>query len=987
MKRILAILLAIVFVATPLTALATRDVYEVALSFTYSKDGTTIPYRVILPENYSDTKKYPMLLFLHGAGERGNDNKSQFVNCVQYISDNLPEECIIVAPQCPTDQQWVDVGFSKGTFSFNNVAESNELKAVVSIVGEVQTAYSIDSDRIYATGLSMGGYGTWDLMSRHNDIFAAAMPICGGGDPNQADILKHTPLYIFHGDVDDVVPVTGSRNMVNALKEQGSTSYEYSELIGWDHGVWNEAYKTEGILEKLFSHKLSDRYPISDKPATVSGNLALNKETSVSGLEVDDGRFTSDLAVDGDETTRVSFARDKDEQWLIVDLGAEYSVKTVEIAFAQRVSSYAIWTSVDGIDYTKVYTVSGLEDEISAADKIELETPVTARYVKYQQLDRIIFDDYPDWGEFSGGINEFRVFSADDKDFSQMISTAKTFLSGINKGDSRYDRTERYCDQLEAYIKRSNFDYVKANGLYDALEAVMAEDFVTNLAFKKSYETYGIYTQDNVAAYPDEEGKSLTDGISADSEANYDNQAFVGFNTQTDEYIAKGYASVTVDLGEEYSVNKFVARVSSENDTNKNAGVGVISNVSFFVSKDGTTWKKAGSATPVLSSDDGDTNATLTLESSVLARYIQYRFKSTTPWMMISEVEAYEGAPTNDDFWKDSSGDLTFVLSDDETYYIVSACDEDATTVVIPETYKGLPVKEIGENAFYEHSNLTSVTILNSVTTIRYNAFGGCVGLTSVTISDSVTTIENYAFGYCINLSNVHIPASVTSLNVRAFNDCDSLETITVDSENDVYYSVNNCIIEKFSKTLVIGIKPSVIPDDGSVVSIGESAFYQCYALESITIPDSITSIGHTAFYDCDSLTSITIPDSVTTMGMYVFYSCENLTDIYCEAESQPGGWDTSSGWLGNCKATVHWGVGNNDPIDPPSEEKPKVIKGDINGKDGIDSMDYVLLKRAYFGTYTLKDIKVGDINDSGVIDSMDYVLLKRVYFGTYVIK
>ncbi len=649
MKKIIALLLVLLLLATPLTVLASRDVYEVALKFTYTKDGTTIPYRVILPENYSDAKDYPMLLFLHGAGERGNDNESQFVNCVQYISDNLPEDCIIVAPQCPTDQQWVDVGFSKGTFSFNDVAESNELKAVVGIVGEVQTIYSIDSDRIYVAGLSMGGYGTWDLMSRHNDIFAAAVPICGGGDPGQADILKHTPLYIFHGDVDDVVPVTGSRNMVNALEAAGSTTYEYTELIGWGHGVWNEAFKTEGLFTKLFSHKLSDRYPASENPNVSSGNLALNKLTTVSGLEVNDGRFTSDLAVDGDTSTRVSFARDKDEQWLTVDLGANYLVKSVEIAFYQRVSSYAVWTSLNGTDYTKQYEISGLQDEISANDVIEFDNAVNARYVKYQQLDRIIFDSNPSWGEFSGGISEFRVFSVDNKNYSEIITTAENLLSKINKSDSRYARVLKYSDQLKAYTKRANFDYTKANGLYDALESVMQEEAVMNLVYQQSYTTSGIYTVDNVASYPDEEGITLTDGVIADSSAIYDNQAFVGFNTHTEEYASLGYAAITVDLGETYSVDKFVARVSSENESNTAAGVKLIANFEFYVSKDGTNWTKAGSATPALSPDEGDTNATLVLEKSVIARYVQYRFTSATSWMMVSEVEVYEGEPADEE--------------------------------------------------------------------------------------------------------------------------------------------------------------------------------------------------------------------------------------------------------------------------------------------------------------------------------------------------
>ena len=204
--------------------------------------------------------------------------------------------------------------------------------------------------------------------------------------------------------------------------------------------------------------------------------------------------------------------------------------------------------------------------------------------------------------------------------------------------------------------------------------------------------------------------------------------------------------------------------------------------------------------------------------------------------------------------------------------------------IVLPESisYKGniYNVTSIGEDAFEGCDALTSITIPEGVTSIGYSAFNKCSSLTSITIPDSVINIANYAFSDCSSLASIVIPKSVTKIDNCAFYNCSSLENIAVEEGNPVYHSAGNCLIETKSKTLIVGCKNSVIPDDGSVTSIGNYAFYNCSSLTSIVISVGVTSIGYKAFYNCSSLTSITIPEGVTSIGDYAFSYCSSLTSI-----------------------------------------------------------------------------------------------------------
>lgn len=340
--------------------------------------------------------------------------------------------------------------------------------------------------------------------------------------------------------------------------------------------------------------------------------------------------------------------------------------------------------------------------------------------------------------------------------------------------------------------------------------------------------------------------------------------------------------------------------------------------------------------------------------------------------------------------------------------------------------------------------------IPSGVKIIGYAAFSNMENWKTVTLPDSVVEIEADAFWSCKQLQTINIPKNVAVIE-NPFGGCGALTSINVAADNKNFKFENGCLIDINAKSLVSGFVQSVIPNDGSVEIVGYKAFSGLRDLSEITLSDSVKVVSESAFFMCDNLKTvqlgegvekiedlafescigletITIPASVNTMGDSVFEGCTKLNKIVCGATQQPAGWCET--WKGNCKAQVVWATPvdpeppvvdpsnpsdpsddpsddpSNDPSDDPSEDPsddpsnpddpsqggdepdaPSTDKGDINGNGSIDSMDYVFLKRAYFGTYKLSDIAIGDINGNGSIDSMDYVFLKRAYFGTYAIK
>lgn len=230
-------------------------------SFEFTNSSGTLPYRVLFPENYDAAKSYPLVLVLHGAGERGNDNKSQLIHGSDlFLKKEVREKfsAIVVFPQCPEESYWSNVKKERLENSFNftftpNGEPTQAMQMLKAFIPELRNKYNIDQKRMYVGGLSMGGMGTLELVRRNPNMFAAAFAICGGAHPDTAPQLTSTQWWFFHGDSDVVVDYQHSVNMVNALKAEGE-DVKFSTYEGVNHNSWENAFAEPELLPWLFSH-------------------------------------------------------------------------------------------------------------------------------------------------------------------------------------------------------------------------------------------------------------------------------------------------------------------------------------------------------------------------------------------------------------------------------------------------------------------------------------------------------------------------------------------------------------------------------------------------------------------------------------------------------------------------------------------------------------------------------------------------------------
>jgi predicted peptidase len=241
--------------AQPAAALAAFE----ARTFTDEQSGHLLPYRVLWPQGYdqSKKKKYPLVLFLHGAGERGDDNQLQLTHGTPLFLDNQEEfPAIVLMPQCATDDYWAQMVKDEDQRRYNfNERPNPSLAAVQKLLHTFIDTEKVDPDRVYLMGLSMGGMGTFELLAREPQTFAAAVPICGGTNPALVALYaKQVPLWIFHGTDDGVVAVKNSRRIVQQLATLGIVP-RYTEYPGVNHNSWDHAFAEPKLLKWLFGER------------------------------------------------------------------------------------------------------------------------------------------------------------------------------------------------------------------------------------------------------------------------------------------------------------------------------------------------------------------------------------------------------------------------------------------------------------------------------------------------------------------------------------------------------------------------------------------------------------------------------------------------------------------------------------------------------------------------------------------------------------
>jgi predicted peptidase len=230
----------------------------------YEFTGTAklrMPYRLLTPKTLSPGSAYPLVLFFHGSGERGDDNQKQLQHAVGRFAtpDSRGEyPCFVVAPQCPTlldNQQTMWTGERERMRLMKLAPEAAApLRTALELLIAIQEKFPIDADRIYVTGISMGGFAVWEALIRCPQKFGAAIPVCGGGDVGHADRIKDISIWAFHGSEDPTVPVERSRSMIEMIEKAGGHP-RYTEYRGVGHNSWDRAFAEPELLSWLFAQK------------------------------------------------------------------------------------------------------------------------------------------------------------------------------------------------------------------------------------------------------------------------------------------------------------------------------------------------------------------------------------------------------------------------------------------------------------------------------------------------------------------------------------------------------------------------------------------------------------------------------------------------------------------------------------------------------------------------------------------------------------
>lgn len=250
------IAVAVLLAMVPVASLGQEPVETGFLDRTVEIDGMAYPYQVYVPATYDEGRSWPVILFLHGSGERGDDGMRQTVvglgSAIRWTPDRWP--AIVVMPQAPADSSW----------------QGDPAEAALAALTATEAELNTDPDRVYLTGLSLGGNGAWYLAYEHPDRWAAVVPVCGWVDrggiltvgPDDegsrydavAARLADLPIWIWHGEMDTAVPVEESHQMAKALEAVGA-DVRFTELLGVGHNAWDAAYGSEALRDWLFRQR------------------------------------------------------------------------------------------------------------------------------------------------------------------------------------------------------------------------------------------------------------------------------------------------------------------------------------------------------------------------------------------------------------------------------------------------------------------------------------------------------------------------------------------------------------------------------------------------------------------------------------------------------------------------------------------------------------------------------------------------------------
>ena len=263
-RRTLAVLLIVQFFCLCAAAQTNPDFSAYSYE-TFIHNGDTLRYRMLEPAGYDSQKPYPLIVFLHGSGERGADNAAQLLHGGSlFLKDSLRQRfpTFVIFPQCSQDSMWSSMKVTRDStgkvikreFSDGTDRQSTPGLLVKLLVDSLIKIEKVNSKQVYLGGLSLGGIGTYDLLARYPKMWAAAFPICGIGNVSTAAKFAKVPLWIFHGGADNVVPVSGSRDYVEALKKL-KADVKYSEYPGVGHNSWDNAFAEPDLLPWIFSHK------------------------------------------------------------------------------------------------------------------------------------------------------------------------------------------------------------------------------------------------------------------------------------------------------------------------------------------------------------------------------------------------------------------------------------------------------------------------------------------------------------------------------------------------------------------------------------------------------------------------------------------------------------------------------------------------------------------------------------------------------------